>query len=284
MPIVTLSRLPGSLGDELAQALAERLGFRLVTRPELIRLADEQLGGPGTWERSPELGERAPSFWQRVTRERQHYRYCAILRSVVFQRAEQDDVVIAGLGAGRVLRGHPQVLAVLVTAPPELRLDRIAERGFEDVAGPLPRPRARDLLRRREQDSGAYMRYMFGIDWLEAHHWDLVLDTGRFDVPQSVELLSAIVERGLLRATSADRQRLADLALATRVEGAMLAQPGLMGDRLRVVAESGRVRLEGVVGDEADRAAAEHAARAVPGVRELQNELLVHAPPTPIGG
>jgi cytidylate kinase len=284
VPIVTLSRLPGSLGDEVAQGLAERLGFRLVTRPELIRLADEQLGGPGAWERSPELGERAPSFWERVTGERQHYRYCAVLRSVVFQRAEQDDVVIAGLGAGRVLRGLPQVLAVLVTAPPDVRLERIVERGFEGVAGPLPRDRARDLLRRREHDSATYMRYMFGINWLEAHHWDLVLDTSRFAVPQSVEVLSAIVERGLLQATPADRQRLADLGLASRVEQTLLGRPGVLPDRLKVVADSGRVRLEGEVGDEADRAAAEQAARAVPGVRELQSELLVHAPPTPIGG
>jgi osmotically-inducible protein OsmY len=42
--------------------------------------------------------------------------------------------------------------------------------------------------------------------------------------------------------------------------------------------------MEGEVSDEADRVAAEQAARAVPGVRELQSELLVHAPPTPIGG
>jgi cytidylate kinase len=279
-----MSRLPGSLGDELAQALAERLHFRLVTRPELIRLADEQLGGHGAWEHSPELGERAPSFWERVTGERKHYRYAAVLRAVVLDLAEQDDVVIAGLGTGRVLRGLAQALAVLVTAPPEVRLERIMERGFEDVPGPLPRDRARDLLRRRERDSGDYMRYMFGIDWLEAHRWDLVLDTSRFPVPRSAELLSAIVERGLLQPTPADRQRLADLALASRVERTLLDQPGVLPDRLKVTAQNGRVRMEGEVSDEVDRVAAEQAARAVPGVRDLQSDLLVHAPPTPIGG
>jgi cytidylate kinase len=281
---ISLSRLPGSLGDELAQALAERLHFRLVTRPELIRLADEQLGGRGAWEHSPELRERAPSFWERVTGERKHYRYAAVLRAVVLDLAEQDDVVIAGLGTGRVLRGLAQALAVLVTAPPEVRLERIMERGFEDVPGPLPRDRARDLLRRRERDSGDYMRYMFGIDWLEAHRWDLVLDTSRFPVPRSAELLSAIVERGLLQPTPADRQRLADLALASRVEKTLLDRPGVLPDRLKVTAQSGRVRIEGEVSDEADRVPAEQAVRTVPGVRELQNDLLVHAPPTPIGG
>jgi hypothetical protein len=125
---------------------------------------------------------------------------------------------------------------------------------------------------------------MFGIDWLEAHRWDLVLDTSRFPVPRSAELLSAIVERGLLQPTPADRQRLADLALASRVEKTLLDRPGVLPDRLKVTAQSGRVRMEGEVSDEADRVAAEQAARAVPGVRELQSELLVHAPPTPIGG
>ncbi len=281
---ICLSRLPGSLGDELAEGIAQRLRWRLVIRAELIRLADNRLGGPGAWERSPELRERSPSFWERVVGERQHYRYAAVLRAVVLAVAEQGDVVIAGLGAGRVLRGLPQVLALLVTAPPEVRLERVMQHGFEDVPGPLSRDRARDLLRRRERDSAGYMRYMFGIDWLEPHQWDMVLDTHRFMVPQGVELLAALVERGLLQAAPADQQRLAALALASRVEEALISQPGVLQDRLKVIAENGRVRLQGEVRDESDRTAAEQVVRGLPGVREIENELLVHSPPTPIGG
>src|SRR5260370_42475914 len=70
MAVITISRHPGSLGDTIARALAERLHYRIVERQELIRLA-ERIGGSGVaWDRAPELGERSPSFWGRRNEER----------------------------------------------------------------------------------------------------------------------------------------------------------------------------------------------------------------------
>ena len=69
MGVITVSRHPGSLGDTLARGLAERLQYRLVERAELIQLA-ERIGGPDiAWDRSPELRERSPSFWERLNEE-----------------------------------------------------------------------------------------------------------------------------------------------------------------------------------------------------------------------
>ena len=80
MAVITISRHPGSLGDTVARALAERLHYRLVERGELVRLA-ERIGGPDiAWERSPELRERSPSFWERLNEERR--RYASVLRRV----------------------------------------------------------------------------------------------------------------------------------------------------------------------------------------------------------
>ena len=45
MAVITISRHPGSLGDTIARALAERLQYRLVERSELVQLA-ARIGGP----------------------------------------------------------------------------------------------------------------------------------------------------------------------------------------------------------------------------------------------
>ena len=209
MAVITISRLPGALGDTLAAALAERLQYRLVERAQLMQLCEQLVGSDLGWERSPELRQRSASLWGRLNAE--PGRYDGVLRRVTTNLAEQDNVVIVGLGAGQLLRGLRQVLRVQVVAPEELRVERLMEWGFEQSAGPLTRDQARDRLRHRERESAAYIRYLFQIDWLDPQHWDLVLNTGRFSVTEGVQVVSGIVESGLLQATPTDRQQLADL-------------------------------------------------------------------------
>jgi len=50
----------------------------------------------------------------------------------------------------------------------DVRLERVMERGFDDVPGPLSRDRARDLIRHQDREAAGYMKYLFNIDWQEA--------------------------------------------------------------------------------------------------------------------
>jgi cytidylate kinase len=275
--VITISRHPGSLGDTIARALAERLNYRLVERGELVQLA-ERIGGPDVaWDRAPEMRERSPTFWERLNEERR--RYASVLRRVTTQLAEEDNVVIVGLGGGQLLKGLSHVLRLQIIAPMEVRLERVMQRGFDDVPGPLSRDRARDLIRRSDRDISGYMRYLFNIDWLEPQHWDIVINTGRFSVSETVEIIVAIVDSGALEPSALDRQRLANLSLASRVEATVLGDPSVWVNGLKVVAQDGRVRIEGEVITEEDRDAVEQVVLSVDGVRHVENELRVQPPP-----
>jgi cytidylate kinase len=275
--VITISRHPGSLGDTTARALAERLAYRLVERGELVQLAERIGGSDVAWDRAPEMRERSPTFWERLNEERR--RYASVLRRAMTQLAEEDDVVIVGLGGGQLLKGLGNVLRLQIIAPMEVRLERVMERGFDDVAGPLSRDRARELIRTRDREIGGYMRYMFNIDWLEPQHWDLVINTGRFSVSETVDIVVAIVESGALEPSVLDKQRLSNLALASRVEATVLGDPSVWVNGLKVVAQDGRVRIEGEVITEEDRDAVEQVVRAIDGVRHVENDLRVQPPP-----
>jgi cytidylate kinase len=277
MAVITISRHPGSLGDTLARAIADRLNYRLVERAELIRVAERIGGTDVAWDRAPEMRERSPSFWERLNEERR--RYASVLRRATTQLAEEGDVVIVGLGGGQLLKGLSNVLRLQVIAPMDVRMERVMERGFDDVAGPLTREQARDLIRKADRDIGGYMRYLFNIDWLESHHWDLVINTGRFSVVEAVEIVAAIVDTGMLEPSALDNQRLANLALASRVEATVLGDPTVWANGLKVVAQDGRVRIEGEVITEEDREAVEQIVRAIEGVRHVENDLRVQPPP-----
>jgi cytidylate kinase len=277
MAVITISRHPGSLGDTIARSLADRLSYRLVERAELVQLAERIGGSDVAWDRAPELRERSPSFWERLNEERR--RYASVLRRVTTQLAEEDDVVIVGLGAGQLLRGLSNVLRLQIIAPMEVRLERVMERGFDDVAGPLSRDRARDLIRSRDRDSSGYMRYLFNIDWLEPQHWDLVINTGRFSVDESIEIITSLIRSGVLEPSALDRLRLGNLALASRVEATVLGDPTVWVNGLKVFAQDGRVKIEGEVITEEDRDAVEQVVRAIEGVRQIDNDLRVQPPP-----
>jgi cytidylate kinase len=277
MGVITISRVPGSSGDTLARALAERLQYRLVERAELVQLAETIGGADVAWERSPELRERSPSFWERLNEERR--RYASVLRRVTTHLAEQDRVVIVGLGAGQMLRGLRHVLRVQVVAPIDVRIERVMERGFDEIHGPMSRDKARDLMRQRDRESTGYMRYLFNIDWMDPQHWDLVINTGRFTVPEAVEIIASIAESSLLDPSTADQQRLENLVLASRVEASVLGDPSVWVNGLKVVAQEGHVRLEGEVITEDDREAVEQVVRAIEGVRMVDNDLRVQPPP-----
>jgi cytidylate kinase len=277
MAVITISRHPGSLGDTIARALAERLNYRLVERGELIRVA-ERIGGTDiAWDRAPEMRERSPSFWERLNEERR--RYASVLRRATTQLAEEGDVVIVGLGGGQLLKGLSNVLRLQIIAPLDVRMERVMERGFDDVVGPLTRERARDLIRKSDRDIGGYMRYLFNIDWLESSNWDLVINTGRFGVSESVDIVAAIVDSGMLEPSAIDNQRLANLALASRVEATVLGDPTVWANGLKVLAQDGRVRIEGEVITEEDREAVEQIVRSIEGVRQVENDLRVQPPP-----
>src|ERR1700716_2607307 len=141
MAVITISRHPGSLGDTVARALAERLHYRLVERGELIQLAERIGGSDVAWDRAPELRERSPSFWERLNEERR--RYASVLRRVTTELAADGDVVIVGLGGGQLLKGLSNVLRLQVIASMDVRLERVMEPGSANLHGSLGRGRAR---------------------------------------------------------------------------------------------------------------------------------------------
>ena len=283
MPVLTISRMQGALGDEIAQSLAERLGFHLVNRHDLARLAS---GPPGShyepaWEHSLQDVERSPSFVHRLTADRR--RYARFLRHAVVELTAQDNVIIVGLGAGQFLQGLRQVVCSLVVAPEEVRVARLIEAANTQAAAEhvLSHEEARKLVRRHERDTAGYMRYLFQIDWLDAYHWDLVINTGRFSVDEAVAILASAVEGGLLTPGTDDEQRLADLTLTSRAETALSDLDALWVEGMGVQAHHGRVVLEGTVTGEAEREAAEEMVRAVDGVQGIDNNLRIQDPKLP---
>ncbi len=274
MPTVTIARQPGSLGDEIGRALADRLGYRFLDHDALLTSISEF----GDIEpNAPEIAETRPSFWERLNEERR--RHAIIVRCGVYGFARDNDGVIVGLGATHLLRGLSHVLRVLTVAPRDVRLERFMAQAEQGRPGSLSREEAAEALRRADRERTGYLRYMHNSDLTDVHHYDLVLNTRNLTVDRAVSFISSALVRAEIGPTAGSLQSIEDLALASRVEAVLISNAGIWIHGLKATAERGVVTVGGEVITDEDREYAEDAARAVDGVRLVVNELRIQPPP-----
>ena len=106
-----------------------------------------------------------------------------------------------------------------------------------------------------------------------------MINTGSFSVEETVALVAAMVHSGALEPSAMDRQRLANMALASRVEATLFCDPTVWITGLRVVAQQGRIRIDGQVVAEHDRNVVEGLVQQIDGVQFIDNDLRIQPPP-----
>jgi cytidylate kinase len=271
MAVVTFSREAHSGTQDLARVLATRLGYRYVSRDELTQAATTRSGV----QRQPQTVEsegRALTMWEQLGEQLSGDRdaYRAALQAVVTELAMADNVVIVGHGAGLFLRDIASVVRVFVVAPLEDRVDRLLSEGAAD------RATARRMIDRQDRESSAYLRYLFGIDWLDPHQWDLVINTGQVDTEAALDMLVHYTQT-LIR-DEAEHAQLNRRQIASRVEQTLLCDESLGVDKLRVRFDQDTLVLEGEALASEDRARAEADARRIAPHVPLRNAIVLRPP------
>jgi cytidylate kinase len=203
MPVITVSRQFGSMGDEVARDVAERLGLRLVNQ-DIINEVAQRLGVPP--ERVTADDERdAPHIVSDLVRtmrrlypatiapttespEVDEASYLRVTRQVIWEVARDGDAVIVGRGAPFILDSHPDLLHVLIAAPLKVRIERIMALESLDHGAAERRIKEADVNRAR------YVRHFYRTNWLDVGHYDLVLNSGYFSELRAAELICAAIQ------------------------------------------------------------------------------------------
>jgi CMP/dCMP kinase len=168
MSTITISRQLGSLGDEVAQAIAKRLEYRVISR-DLINQAAVRCGAPemalaliddlGLLSINPSVSARR-SFLETVDK-------------VVNELAVEGNVVIVGRAGQMILRGKPGVLHVKVIAPSVVRAERIAS----ELGIPLKAAQAQ--IAASDKSRSSYLKRHYQARWDDPELYDLIVNTAR---------------------------------------------------------------------------------------------------------
>ena len=205
--VVTISREFGAGGSELATALGERLGWRILDHALIERVADRLRLDPRTVE---QMDEHPPTLFSRIasalliapvespmlidtTEIMSPDAIADAATSATREAANDPPVNIVGHGAQLLLRDRPGTLHLRLIAPPESRIARICRRGGCDQRTALAD------IHRIDDARIAYVRRYQHHDLRDPMLYDLVINTGRVSVEDAADLVAAEVRASAAR-------------------------------------------------------------------------------------
>lgn len=189
LPIITLSREPGSGGKFVAEAVAKKLGLELF-HGELINAMAENADTSGRVIRT--LDEKGLSMledWVAAAISERHLwpdEFSRTLMKVIGTIGRHGKAVIVGRGANFVLPPENR-FRVRIIAPLEKRVNCVAE------THNISKNEAKQRVLRTESDRRAFIRKYFHSDIREASNYDMVLNTGTFSVEKAAVVICSAV-------------------------------------------------------------------------------------------
>jgi cytidylate kinase len=258
MAVITISRGIFSGGEDLAECLAARLGYRCVDRDALVQRAAAD--GIDERELKSALLE-SPDLLERLRRKRRLY--LAALRAALAEEVATGDVVYHGNAGHLLLKGVLPVLRVRIVAPLESRLATLQERlGWSREEG-------RAHIARIDEERRKWTAFLYGVQWEDPSIYDIVINLERLGIPGACDVLVGLARADRFALTSERQAAVRDFALASRVWTALRLDRRTANLEVEVRAHAGTAYVQGFVGSDGSVWEIERVAGQVPGVQRL---------------
>jgi len=232
MSVTTVSR--GTLvgGRELATRLARNLGCACVSREDLTEEAIK-LGVPV--DELQQAMDKPPRVYMQMSKERDQYLACMTM--LLSERILKEDLVYYGHAAQMLLCGVPNILRVRVLAHPEFRIASVIH-GLG-----LSREEAKKYVQKVDEDREKWVRFLYGVDWSDPAHYDLVVHLDQMGLNNAVTAVQAISHLPDFKLTPASTRALKDLYLGSKAHFALSRDPRTSFAGMRVSADDGVVQV-----------------------------------------
>ena len=198
--VICISRAHGARGDEVGKLVAERLGFQYVDEEIVAQaaarggvspadVADEERRKSALSRLFRELGKGAAVNSYGIPRSATQPESSTpdeirgLIQAAIEQTAGRGDVVIVAHAASFALPRSPDVLRVLVTAPPAARAQQLSvSHGFDTET-------SQKAIKESDSARADYLRRFYNVDTEQATHYDLVLNTSSLGPERAADLV-----------------------------------------------------------------------------------------------
>ena len=236
MAIITISRQVAALGDEIADALAKKMGSKFVDR-KYIEKRIVELGFPE--EKMKKYDERKPGFFASLVKDRDEY--LDYLQTAILETAKDGNCVLIGRGAFVVLENVPNLIAVRFVAKDEIREDRLMKE-FD-----WNKKQAQGRISESDENRKGFHKNFFNIDPDDPSNYHLTLNTGLLDVEESSDAIAKLCKSLITDEKEvAGGKKVQELYQAQIVVNALVFEHKVNVNFLRAVIDGDKLILQGV--------------------------------------
>lgn len=214
MTIITISRGSYNRGKEVAEKVAERLGWECLSRDRLIDESDEFHDPAIKLVRNildaNRILDRFPHGKER---------YSTMIQAKLLTVFQRDNIVYHGLAGHHLLKDISHQFKVRVIADIETRVAEEMER--EEISA----SEARYTLIKDDEERRKWSLYLHGIDTWDPQNYDLVIKVGSLSVADAVEIIVNTARLPRYQASGEALAKVRDKALAARAKNELFQYP-----------------------------------------------------------
>ncbi len=214
MSIICISRGSYYRGQEVAQKVAEILGYGCISRDSLLASSDEF--------DIPEIKlvrniQQATQILERYSFGRE--RYVNFISSAILKHLKQDNYVYHGIAGQFFFYDVRHLLRVRIIADLD---DRVAGEAARQNISP---DQARMQLKNDDEERRKWALFLYGIDIFNPSLYDMVINVTAMQVDDAARLIAQAARLPCYQATEESLAKVNELALAAEVRAALFDFP-----------------------------------------------------------
>ncbi len=215
MSIVTITRGSYSRGKEVAEKLAEKMGYACISRDILLEASEEfnipEIKLVRALHDCPKVLER---FWGGTERYVKYY------RSALLEHVRRDKIVYHGLAGHFFLRDIPHVLKIRINADMNTRVKEEMHR--ENISA----EEALYVLRKDDEERRKWGIQVYGMDPWDSRLYDMVINISTLTLEDAVDIIYGVLQKPTFQTTAASQKMVDDLALSAKQQIELLKSLG----------------------------------------------------------
>jgi len=263
MAIITISRGTFSGGNTLAECIAEKLGYRCISREALIEATSEY--------NLPQEGlvralEDKPGMLEYLSSDRAGYLAC--IRAILIRESRDEKLVYHGHAGHLLLDAVPHTIRVRVIANMDFRVRLLTD--HHNVS----REEAMQFIEKMDHERTEWTRFLYHVDWNDPSLYDIILHIDRMGLSSACDIICQLANNKDYVATKQSKKILDNLVLSSHLEALITSNKSISGS-IKIEANEGVVIIRGTASSSLDADRVQMIVHETPGVKEIRSQMRV---------